>query len=203
MDKKPTTLGPPQNHFLDIHEVLPEEDEERMMKEEDKVDKHLNRPNKVREMKKPHRSFNRQVSLETGFSVLNRENKVKNERKALTRSGTSFDSAHMIGLEGRKGDFSIFKTKSTLSKQNSLLPRKERELETQRGNGSGGNDDSVNASVPAGRYFDALRGPELDEVKVRNTTKLQVACYIASYFLVIAIWVLTGNCVPLKVVIVS
>lgn len=172
MDKKPTTLNSFHTHFVDIHEALPEEDEERIIKMEDKVDKQLDRANKVREMKRPHRSINRQVSLETGFSVLNRENKAKDERKNLTRSGTSlgsgFDSANRIGLEVRKGDFSIFRTKSTLSKQNSLLPRKERELESQRSNGSVGNDESVNASVPAGRYFAALRGPELDEVKVRN-----------------------------------
>ncbi|KAI5439934.1 Guard cell S-type anion channel slac1 [Lathyrus oleraceus] len=75
--------------------------------------------------------------------------------------------ANKIGLEGQKRDFSIFKTKSTLSKQNSLLPRKiEKELESQKINGTSDvDDDSVNASVPAGRYFVALRGPELDEVK--------------------------------------
>ncbi|KAJ1375351.1 Voltage-dependent anion channel, partial [Sesbania bispinosa] len=170
MDKKPTTLNSVQTHFVDIHEVLPEGDEERMISEEEKVDKHLNRgTTKVRETKRAHRSFNRQVSLETGFSVLYKErNKGKDERKTLTRSGTSlgeFDSRNRIGLEGHKGDFSIFKTKSTLSKQNSLLPRKEKELEPQKINGSGVDDESVNTSVPAGRYFAALRGPELDEVK--------------------------------------
>ncbi|XP_061348264.1 guard cell S-type anion channel SLAC1 [Gastrolobium bilobum] len=168
MDKKPTTPSSLQTHFVDIHEVLPEGDEEGMIKMEDKLDKHLNRPTKVREIKKAHRSFSRQVSLETGFSVLNRERKAKDERKVLTRSGTSlggFDSANRIGLEGRKGDFSMFKTRSTLTKQNSLLPRKERELESQMSNGSCVNDESVNTSVPAGRYFAALRGPELDEVK--------------------------------------
>ena len=97
------------------------------------------------------------------------------------RSGTSLgglNPANKIGLEGQKRDFSIFKTKSTLSKQNSLLPRKiEKELESQKINGTSGvDDDSVNASVPAGRYFAALRGPELDEVKVRN-------CYLSFKFL--------------------
>ncbi|CAL5207838.1 unnamed protein product [Lathyrus oleraceus] len=86
------------------------------------------------------------------------------------RNGTSLgglNPANKIGLEGQKRDFSIFKKKSTLSKQNSLLPRKtEKELESQKINvTSGVDDDSVNASVPAGRYFAALRGPELDEVK--------------------------------------
>lgn len=43
-------------------------------------------------------------------------------------------------------------------------------MESQKINGTSGmDDDSVNASVPAGRYFAALRGPELDEVKVRNS----------------------------------
>ncbi|KAF7828346.1 guard cell S-type anion channel SLAC1 [Senna tora] len=134
-------------------------------------EKQWNRPMRVREVKRPsHRSFSRQVSLETGFSVLNRESKGKEERKSLPRSGRSFggfDSANRIGLEGgRKGDFSIFKTKSSLSKQNSLLPsKKEKELlESERSEGSGGVDESANR-IPAGRYFAALRGPELDEVR--------------------------------------
>ncbi|XP_028762761.1 guard cell S-type anion channel SLAC1 [Neltuma alba] len=170
MDKKQTIL---QTHFVDIHEALPEEDEERIIKMEDSdnnVEKKMNRPIRVREAKRPQKSFGRQLSLETGFSMLNKESKAKDDRKALPRSGRSFggfDSANRIGLEGgRKGDFSIFKTKSTLSKQNSLLPsKKEKELESHRSDGSNGIDESVNRSVPAGRYFAALRGPELDEVK--------------------------------------
>ncbi|KAF3448439.1 hypothetical protein FNV43_RR09152 [Rhamnella rubrinervis] len=171
MDKKPSYLN---THFVDIHEVLPEEEEGssngRMPNKGVEKEKHLNRPIKVREMKRNHRGFSRQVSLETGFSVLNRESKAKDERKALPRSGRSFggfDSANRLGMDGRKEDhFSLFKTKSTLSKQNSLLPqRKEREMESQRTEGSVGHDESVNKSVPAGRYFAALRGPELDEVK--------------------------------------
>ncbi|XP_054825397.1 guard cell S-type anion channel SLAC1 [Prosopis cineraria] len=169
MDRKPTIL---QTHFVDMHEALPEEDEERIIQMEDSnnVDKKMSRPIRVREAKRPQKSFGRQLSLETGFSVLNKESKANDERKALPRSGRSFggfDSANRMGLEGgRKGDFSIFKTKSTLSKQNSLLPsRKEKELESQRSDGSNGLDESVNRSVPVGRYFAALRGPELDEVK--------------------------------------
>ncbi|KAJ7952418.1 S-type anion channel [Quillaja saponaria] len=172
MDKRPafSPSSLQQTHFIDIHEVLPEEEEEeRTTTMEDEVEKRLHRPIKVREMKKPQRSFSRQVSLETGFSVLNRESKAKDERSTLPRSGRSFggfDSANRIGLEGRKGDFSMFKTKSSLSKQNSLMPsRKEREMEPQKIDGSGGLDESVHKSVPAGRYFAALRGPELDEVK--------------------------------------
>lgn len=172
-------------HFMDIHdEVLSEGDEEGTIKNEENEEKTLNKPTtRARETKRNHRSINRQFSLETGFSVLNRERKGKDDRKVLTRSGTSLGGANRFGLEGHKRDFSIFKTKSTLSKQNSLLPRKiEKELESQKINGASGvDDDSVNASVPAGRYFAALRGPELDEVKVRHcyiccTLLLQLAC---------------------------
>ena len=161
-----------QTHFVDIHEVLPEdEEEEGVIKMEDKVTKKgLHKPIKLRELKRPQRSFSRQVSLETGFSVLDRESKAKDERKVLRRSGRSFggfDSANRAGGEARKGDFNIFRTKSTLSKQNSLLPtRKEREMESQRTEGATDLDESLNKSVPAGRYFAALRGPELDQVKV-------------------------------------
>ncbi|MBA0763850.1 hypothetical protein Gotri_013250, partial [Gossypium trilobum] len=127
-----------QTHFLDIHEVLPEdEEEEGVIKMEDnkvtRSKKGLQKPIKLRELKRPQRSFNRQVSLETGFSVLGVESKAKDEKKVLRRSGRSFggfDSANRVGAEARKGDFNIFRT-----------------------------------NVPVGRYFDALRGPELDQVK--------------------------------------
>ncbi|GFP86474.1 guard cell s-type anion channel slac1 [Phtheirospermum japonicum] len=93
--------------------------------------------------------------------------------KALPRSGKSFGgfgSAHRIGGEGKKGDFSIFRTKSSLVRQNSKLPlRKESGIDNVQYNDnvSGGQLDEslLNKSVPAGRYFAALRGPELDEVK--------------------------------------
>ncbi|KAJ9173495.1 hypothetical protein P3X46_016618 [Hevea brasiliensis] len=162
--------------FLDIHEVLQEEEEggggggggkTRMA---DKARKGLHRQFKLREAKRHHRNFSRQVSLETGFNALNRECKAKYETRALPRSGRSFggfDSIDRINIgETRKGDFSIFKTKATLSKQNSLMPgRKEKDIESQRLDGSNGHDDSVNEGVPAGRYFAALRGPELDQIK--------------------------------------
>ncbi|CAI9755387.1 unnamed protein product [Fraxinus pennsylvanica] len=165
-------------HFVDIHEVLPEEEEEEGHEEnkirkmaDHKTDKNVNnKPIKMREMKRQHKSFSRQVSLETGFSVLNRESKEKNERKALPRSGKSFGgfgSSHGVGIEGRKGDFNIFRTKSALVRQNSKLPlRKESGVEPQINDVSAGElDESVNRSVPAGRYFAALTGPELDQVK--------------------------------------
>lgn len=175
--KKNSQLSP-NIHFLDIHEVVPEEGEEEegtAIVAEKKAEKRPNRSTKVREMKRQHRSFSRQVSLETGVSVLNRESKAKNERTALPRSGRSFGGfgeAQRIGVnEGRKGDFNIFRTKSTLGKQNSLLPlRKERGMDFyfQKNDGSDGADESLNKSVPAGRYFAALTGPELDQVKVRS-----------------------------------
>ncbi|KAF2298945.1 hypothetical protein GH714_029269 [Hevea brasiliensis] len=136
----------------------------------EKARKGLHRQFKLREAKRHHRNFSRQVSLETGFNALNRECKAKYETRALPRSGRSFggfDSIDRINIgETRKGDFSIFKTKATLSKQNSLMPgRKEKDIESQRLDGSNGHDDSVNEGVPAGRYFAALRGPELDQIK--------------------------------------
>ncbi|CAK7335389.1 unnamed protein product [Dovyalis caffra] len=169
----PSTLG---THFIDIHEVLPEEEEEEeeegagMTRMAENARKGPNRQFKVREAKRPYnRNLSRQVSLETGFSALNRETKAKDERRVLPRSGRSFggfDSVNRVNGEARKGDFSIFKTKSTLSKQNSLLPsRKEREMESQRVDADNGLDESVHNTVPAGRYFAALRGPELDQVK--------------------------------------
>ena len=178
MDKRPISPSSFQTHFVDIHEVLPEEEEEITTSMGEKPEnKRVNKPIRVRDTKRNHRSFSRQVSLETGFSVLNRESKAKDERRSLPRSGRSFggfDSANRIGIEGRKGDFSIFKTKATLSKQNSLLPSRKdhREMESHRTEGSTeGLDESVNKNVPVGRYFAALKGPELDEVKVIIYTK--------------------------------
>lgn len=67
----------------------------------------------------------------------------------------------------KQGDLSIFKTKATLSKQNSLMPgKKEKEMESQRFDGPNGHDDPVNEGVHAGRYFATPRGPALDEIKV-------------------------------------
>uniref|UniRef100_A0A2N9EJR6 Uncharacterized protein n=1 Tax=Fagus sylvatica TaxID=28930 RepID=A0A2N9EJR6_FAGSY len=174
MERRPTSHSSLETHFVDINEVLREEEDEEDKKETtrkiDKADKRLNRPIKVRDTKRSHRSLNRQVSLETGFSVHNWESKKKDERRVLPRSGRSFggfDSVDRVGLEGRKDGFSLFRTKSTLNKQNSLLPtwKEEREMESHRTDGSAGVDELVNNSVPAGRYIAALRGPELDQVK--------------------------------------
>ncbi|CAN1834008.1 Guard cell S-type anion channel SLAC1 [Linum perenne] len=135
--------------------------------------------------------FSRQVSLETGFSVLSNSNRKDDggggeSRKVLQRSGTSFGGLNSrvngVGME-KKADFSMFRTKSSLSKQNSLLPSRKGERSEQveywsgqrndpgsrndeNGNGGGGGGgDSVHNGVPAGRYFAALTGPELDQVK--------------------------------------
>lgn len=177
MDKRETPPNSLHTHFVDIHEVLPEEEEEEeegTIRMEAKGNRGLNKQSNrsLRDARRPHhKTLSRQVSLETGFSVLNRDSKAKDERRGLPRSGRSFggfDSAARIGVEARnRGDFSIFKTKSTLSKQNSHMPtRKEKGMETPKIDGAAKLDDeSVNRSVPAGRYFAALRGPELDEVK--------------------------------------
>uniref|UniRef100_J3M0L6 C4-dicarboxylate transporter/malic acid transport protein n=1 Tax=Oryza brachyantha TaxID=4533 RepID=J3M0L6_ORYBR len=72
---------------------------------------------------------------------------------------------------GCRGDLCMFRTKSTLSKQNSLLPSRIREPDFElpphvEGLSVGRQgEDPLNRSVPAGRYFAALRGPELDEVR--------------------------------------
>ncbi|KAK3012162.1 hypothetical protein RJ639_010461 [Escallonia herrerae] len=172
-------------HFMDIHEV-PEE-EEREEEEEagiaqaaEKVDKRSKKQFKLREAKRPQRSFSRQVSLETGVSALTNESNAKNTRHVLLeRSGRSFGgfgSSHRTSNgadQGRKGDFNLFRTKSTLTKQHSAILsnlRKEvDQMDVDRENndrGSGrGDDEHVNESVPAGRYFAALKGPELDQVK--------------------------------------
>ncbi|PWA34459.1 C4-dicarboxylate transporter/malic acid transport protein [Artemisia annua] len=139
-------------------------------------EKRLNRPPmmKFREGKRSnnnaHRSFSRQVSLETGVSKLN---KAQNEIKSLPRSGRSFSgfaSSHGVDANVKKGDFNMFRTKSTLSKQNSfMLPlRKDSGVNQFHKNGEEGVgllDETFDKSVPAGRYFAALTGPELDQVK--------------------------------------
>ncbi|KAL8200867.1 hypothetical protein R6Q57_012206 [Mikania cordata] len=181
-------------HFVDIHEVVPEEEEDEEEDEKKQLEnnnnnnnnnkmaekapeKRLNRPitMKFREGKRntTHSSFSRQVSLETGVSKLNKAR--NNEVKTLPRSGRSFGgfgSSHGVESNCKKGDFNLFRTKSTLGKQNSfMLPlRKESGFDQFQKNGNGEEgvgllDESVNKSVPAGRYFAALTGPELDQVK--------------------------------------
>lgn len=186
MDKKqtPFSISHANPNFVDIHEVVLEEDEEEKEEEQqqqhnarptmtsaDGVEKRLKKHNNNNRLRPPPPppprstgSFGRQMSLETG---LNRVSKGKGiERMALPRSGRSFGGFDSTIIEGKKGDFSMFRTKSTLSKQNSLLPLKK---DHQMDQSSEGRDESENKSVPVGRYFAALRGPELDQVKVYNS----------------------------------
>lgn len=167
--KQPTS----HSNFADINEVVPEEDaeQESQQQENNKRFSGYRGPNRGRQ--RPYRGFSRQVSLETGFSALNRETKGRDDKKSLPRSGRSFAGFETRGIinggDVRKADFSIFRTKSTLSKQNSLLPSviRERDIENSLRTEDGETkDESIDANVSAGRYFAALRGPELDEVKV-------------------------------------
>ncbi|KAH0921374.1 hypothetical protein HID58_021392 [Brassica napus] len=158
----------PRSNFADINEVVPEEDAEQEPQQQDKNKRFSSNRGPNRGRQRPYRGFSRQVSLETGFSVLNRESKGRGEKKSLPRSGRSFAGFETRGIinnggDGRKGDFSIFRTKSTLSKQNSLLPSviRERDIENSlRGEDGETKDESINENVSAGRYFAALRGPD-------------------------------------------
>ncbi|CAL5030478.1 unnamed protein product [Urochloa decumbens] len=125
------------------------------------------------------RAFSRQVSLGSGVAVLGGRNGGGGGRgpRSLPRSGRSLGVLNHSGGDGaaRRGDFSMFRTKSTLSKQNSLLPTRIRESDLElpthvedppsAGSRPPPAEDPLNKSVPAGRYFAALRGPELDEVR--------------------------------------
>lgn len=191
MDQKlqtPLSIFHANPNLVDIHEVVLEEENEEKEEEEhtrptmtsvlaDAVEKRPKKHNNNNRLRPPPPpplragGFDRQMSLETG---LNRVSKGKGiERMALPRSGRSFGGFDSTIIEGKKADFSMFRTKSTLSKQNSLLPLKkdhrdhQMDQSHQRTYGSSeGMDESVNKSVPVGRYFAALRGPELDQVKV-------------------------------------
>lgn len=168
MAMKPTPPAPFPDRYVDIHQIPAEEEVPHLAATIPVHDQR--RATKFRDQRRPQKSFSRQVSLETGFSALNRESKAnKNEGRVLSRSGNSFGgfaSGNRSG-EARKGDFSIFRTKSTLHKQSSMLPVKEGWVDSQRADGLSGLEESNNQSVPnAGRYFAALRGPELDQVKV-------------------------------------
>ncbi|XXG76001.1 hypothetical protein AAC387_Pa08g0449 [Persea americana] len=167
MAMKPTPPAPFPDRYVDIHQIPAEEEVPHLAATIPVHDQR--RATKFRDQRRPQKSFSRQVSLETGFSALNRESKAnKNEGRVLSRSGNSFGgfaSGNRSG-EARKGDFSIFRTKSTLHKQSSMLPVKEGWVDSQRADGLSGLEESNNQSVPnAGRYFAALRGPELDQVK--------------------------------------
>jgi len=168
------------------------EDDFRAAPPEDARQTAMSGPLNVRGERRPppmQRAFSRQVSLGSGVTVLGMDRGGRNGggrgQRALPRSGTSLGVLNHSGALGaaggdgaaRRGDFSMFRTKSTLSKQNSLLPTRIREsdldLPTHVEDQSVGRppaEDPLDKSVPAGRYFAALRGPELDEVRVSTTT---------------------------------
>ncbi|KAJ3680071.1 hypothetical protein LUZ60_016349 [Juncus effusus] len=153
---------PVDHHFVDIHTIHPNE-----INNQTKRNKKLNNnnPPKFRGDRKPlmnNKTFNRQVSLESGTC----SNYRRDEAAALPRSGKSLSGPIRGGVHERKRDFNLFRTKSTLSKQNSLLPSRELDnLQNMDGLSGVREEDAVNMSVPAGRYFAALRGPELDQVR--------------------------------------
>ncbi|KAG2568187.1 guard cell S-type anion channel SLAC1 [Panicum virgatum] len=163
------------------------EDDFRAAPPEDARQTAMSGPLNIRGERRPppmQRAFSRQVSLGSGVTVLGMDRAGRNGggrgQRALPRSGTSLGVLNHSGALGaaggdgaaRRGDFSMFRTKSTLSKQNSLLPTRIREsdldLPTHVEDQSVGRppaEDPLDKSVPAGRYFAALRGPELDEVR--------------------------------------
>ncbi|XP_051130002.1 guard cell S-type anion channel SLAC1 isoform X2 [Andrographis paniculata] len=194
MEMREISKRPSTAHYVDIHQALEEDEEEeqQQQQQQEKIETNKNtkmaenkekrsannKPIKPRDSKRPNnnRSFSRQVSLETGFSALNGEKST--ERKALPRSGKSFGGFGTMhrynagAMTERKGDFDIFRTKSGLVRQNSKLPSRrdsgmlDFEQNNADGNVAGGApSEGVNKSVPAGRYFAALKGPELDEIK--------------------------------------
>ncbi|KAL4188086.1 hypothetical protein AMTRI_Chr09g22160 [Amborella trichopoda] len=171
-----TTKPSPGNDepFVDIHELYTEEVRDKEMKPDkycrihkDKGQHHIG--------KNHHHhhngvKFTRQVSLETGFSVFgNCTNKEERRSKLLTRSGNSFGEFRGAArvTDVRRGEFNLFRTKTTLSRQNSLLPlRKLAEQDVHHHHPPLPQaEEDVDLEVPAGRYFAALQGPELDEVK--------------------------------------
>lgn len=161
--------GCEQGDVVDVHQVFPQE-----MSDDDK-------PMALREIpgretkNQMGRSFSRQVSLETGFAALKRERSRARDGRVLLRNGRSFGgfganhSGKLSGHEHRKGDFSIFRTKGGLHRQNTLLPLKRENEQDSRKLFSGQQEEGMNMNLPTGRYFAALRGPELDEVKVNDT----------------------------------
>ncbi|CAL9146279.1 unnamed protein product [Musa hybrid cultivar] len=130
----------------------------------------------------PMAILSRQISLESGIAWVETEEKEVQGRRSsdakeeprvvLSRNSRSCGApGATAGNAGqRKGDFSMFRTKSALaSRQNSFLSsRKESGPHLNHADGVpglAGTDDRVNKSVSAGRFFAALRGPELDQVR--------------------------------------
>ncbi|KAJ4953157.1 hypothetical protein NE237_029989 [Protea cynaroides] len=148
----------PEDLVADARQGFPKEEAQDTVKMTNKVEKRFSRPRwKVRDMRRQQRSFSKHLSLETRLSSHSKESEETKEcRRTLERTGQSFggfDLGNRVGGEAKKADFNSFRTKSTLGKQKSLLPLQENEA-------LGGLED-----VSYGRYFAALTGPELDQLK--------------------------------------
>ncbi|KAJ4953495.1 hypothetical protein NE237_030327 [Protea cynaroides] len=152
----------PEEQFADIHQVFPEGEAQGTMKMKNKVEKRLSRPCwKIRDMRRQLKSLNKQVLLETGFSSHRKESEETKGCRTLERTGQCFGgfySGSRVNGEAKKTDFSIFRTKSTRSKQVSLLPLQK--MDSQTNEASEGLED-----ISVGRYFAALTGPEFDQLK--------------------------------------
>jgi hypothetical protein len=112
----------------------------------------------------------RQLSLGTGFSKWNKEN--GNSPKVLARSGASFSgfSSNKSKEMMKDHNYSLFGTKSG----NALL--QARKMEEQERQDHNIQQSRVHLNLPAGRYFDALKGPELDVLKVSlNITSVAIS----------------------------
>lgn len=108
-----------------------------------------------------------QFSLEDMFSKIMEETN-RSRRGGDRRTGKSFGGFSQCGGEHwKKRSFSLFRTRSVM-----LARYKEEEiLEAAMPETFGrlGSDGSTGQSVlNAGRYFAALKGPELDQIKVRR-----------------------------------
>ncbi|KAF3777680.1 Guard cell S-type anion channel [Nymphaea thermarum] len=157
--------GYEEDDAVDIHQVFPQD-----LSDEDKPMNFREIPGRDTK-KQMGRSFSRQVSLETGFAALKRDRSRARDGRVLLRNGRSFGgfgvnhSGKLSSHEHRKGDFSMFRTKGGLHRQNTLLPVKRENEQDSRKLFSGQQEEGMNMNLPTGRYFAALRGPELDEVK--------------------------------------
>lgn len=105
-----------------------------------------------------------QFSLEDMFSKIMEETNRSRRGGDRRSTGKSFGGfSHGGGEHWRKRSFSMFRS--------TMLPRlKEEEMDQAampEGFGRLGSDGSMRQRVPnAGRYFAALKGPELDQIKV-------------------------------------
>ncbi|KAH9329554.1 hypothetical protein KI387_001662, partial [Taxus chinensis] len=113
--------------------------------------------------KKPCKTkLRRHASLGTAFSMLNKDSN-KRPTSALTRSGSaSFNDNSMIRKETENENYSLFRTHRQSSPMQMQTPRNK---ESDRPRQDRISHQAANVNLPAGRYFDALKGPELDVLK--------------------------------------